>query len=179
MSYQELDLDAMYGPNFKGNFDPHMKNIREGTICEEKHHCLDCGKKPPTRKCYLPEKLHFAFCQATKKIDGKKVICGLRFQVNSPGGCSKHPYNYGQNLIFKENLRGKPLEREAKEGTRKLPEPEKKLEDKGAKHFSVYKQKAQQTAWKKKDEKVGRKPTKTKKPKLQPAPDHKTLQHKK
>ncbi|KAF2662521.1 hypothetical protein K491DRAFT_709878 [Lophiostoma macrostomum CBS 122681] len=169
MSYEELNLNELYGPNFQGDFNPHMRNIREGTEWREKHHCHDC-LKTPSRKCYGLETLHFAFCIAPIEVDGKEVICGTRFKVKSDGGCAQHPYNHGYNLIFKEALRGKSLSPEAKEGTQKEePVTQEVSEDKEPKHYTHYVEKNQKTAWKRKDEKAARVPTKTVR-KQKPAP---------
>jgi hypothetical protein len=121
MSYQDLNLVEAYGENFRNNFNPFTRNIRKGTIMERKHHCTACGNKPPTKKCYDKDVLHYAFCLATVNVDGKDMICGERFEVKSPGGCAKHEYP-DFNVIFKEALRGRELSPEAK-GIRK-PTPE-------------------------------------------------------
>jgi hypothetical protein len=169
MSYQLLDLSELYGPNFQGDFNPHMRNIREGTVWREQHHCGMCDKAP-TKKCYTLDKLHFAFCIAPIDVDGEQVICGTRFKVNSDRGCAQHHYNHGYNLIFKEALRGKSLSPEAKEGAL---EPnvvaQEEPEDKEPKPYTHYIEKNQKTVWKRKDEKAARDPTKVVK-KQKPAP---------
>ncbi|ORY14216.1 hypothetical protein BCR34DRAFT_647127 [Clohesyomyces aquaticus] len=106
MSHFNVDLVQFYGPNFKDDLHVHTRNIRSGARLSRTHHCPVC-KKQPTKRCY--QKLHFAFCLAPIEINGREVICGERFEVDSPGGCFTHPYNWDYNLCFKEAIRGREL----------------------------------------------------------------------
>ncbi|PVI08398.1 hypothetical protein DM02DRAFT_647765 [Periconia macrospinosa] len=80
------------------------QNINTGLASSLGHHCTICSK-PISTSCL--KKLHVAFCKAPKNParpeDGE---CGFRFNVRSPGGCCKHPYNMGFNEDVKAALKG-------------------------------------------------------------------------
>lgn len=125
MSKFGLDLNKIYGKKYKQNFNPQIRNIRTGARAKKAHHCLECSNATKT-SCY--EKLHCCYCVAPitdqkgkvmEDKNGEALICGERFQSNSPGGCFAHPYNHGYNLMFKEARRGKVLSPEAKVVMRK------------------------------------------------------------
>ena len=101
-------LFASYGEGFKGNFNPHTRNVRSGKISSQKHHCKRC-EAPPTKRCYI--NFHIAFClhpvPASKEKDAGTMICGERFAVNSPQGCFSHTYANGCNEAIKNMKLGK------------------------------------------------------------------------
>lgn len=97
-----------YGENFKGNFNPHTRNIRTGKISAQKHHCKKC-EAVPSKRCYLS--FHLVFCleliPESKAKDAPMVICGERFALCSPQGCYTHPFNHGCNEALKNLKVGK------------------------------------------------------------------------
>ncbi|KAK3202037.1 hypothetical protein GRF29_164g1529037 [Pseudopithomyces chartarum] len=101
-------LFASYGEGFKGNFNPHTRNVRSGKISSQKHHCKRC-EAPPTKRCYI--NFHIAFClhpvPVSKEKDAPTMICGERFAVNSPQGCYTHSYANGCNEGIKNMKLGK------------------------------------------------------------------------
>lgn len=180
MSFLELNLEKIYGCNFKDNFDVHMRNIRERTTHRNKHHCGQC-KAPPTKSCYSLNKLHYAFCLAPVEADGIMVICGERFEVKSPGGCGRHPYHScPKNLVFKEYLRGKELSPEAKDVVQKAGSTDSladalqnvKIEDED---YTYYEGLKQATKYEEKDMKIAKRRTRTEARKLPPAMSYKAM----
>jgi hypothetical protein len=106
----ELNLGLLYGPRFRDNFDVLMRNIVSGKLLDKAHHCIDkdCNGKALKRSCWT--KLHIAFCQADildgegnvmRDENGRRIVCGERFNILSPAGCFQHQYAGGHNLDFK------------------------------------------------------------------------------
>ncbi|KAF2713995.1 hypothetical protein K504DRAFT_498790 [Pleomassaria siparia CBS 279.74] len=94
-----------------------VRNTATGAVSKAIHHCGEC-KKVPTQRCY--DKYHIANCEAPSGKSG--APCGVKFTVNSRGGCLKHEYHNGFNLRFIRLRRGQDpdlksrweLEQEAK-----------------------------------------------------------------
>jgi hypothetical protein len=71
-------------------------NNQTGAIGTKSHKCKECNN-PTTKKCL--DNGHVAFCTALlDPSNPSSQVCGVRFNVISPGGCMKHPYNGGHNL---------------------------------------------------------------------------------
>lgn len=100
----ELNLAAMYGPNFGATFVPTIRNIATRAIMARNVHCGSCQRKI-TKQCY--EDLHLGFCTAEmKREEGQMDICGERFVIESNKGCGTHFYHNGYNLDLRAAGKG-------------------------------------------------------------------------
>jgi hypothetical protein len=76
-------------------------SIWEGRKDRAGHHCPNPSCATFNKDCFTT-KLHAAFCLVIVDFSiGQKRFCGLRFAVESPSGCAKHPNSsYSENKIF-------------------------------------------------------------------------------
>ena len=133
MVKHDIDLASLYGELFSKSFNSSTRNIFKGSISSKCHHCGECGK-PAKKTCF--QDLHLAFCIAP--VDNPKYpgeLCGERFTVKSPTGCSTHHYSGsgGANLIFRRACRG--LDFASSDGQTPEPEPEVQPEPEPAPEF--------------------------------------------
>ncbi|KAF3041995.1 hypothetical protein E8E11_002591 [Didymella keratinophila] len=104
MNSWSKDQPVLYGPNFVGDFDPRICNIRTGEIMRGTvHHCSHGEDHNITKACY--NKGHQAFCHEWMAVDGSIVRCGARYKVLS-GGCGTHKM---KNMRDSINLKVKNL----------------------------------------------------------------------
>lgn len=66
----DKEIFDKYGPNWKGFFNPLIRNIRTGAIFTHPHHCPKCKHGPPTRRCY--KHFHLVYCLALVPDKGTK-----------------------------------------------------------------------------------------------------------
>ncbi|KAF2794152.1 hypothetical protein K505DRAFT_222917, partial [Melanomma pulvis-pyrius CBS 109.77] len=78
-----------------------IRNGATGTKTKRTHHCGECGKAP-TAECF--RKNHVDYC--TAPMDNQFGVCGMKFNVLSPGGCANHIYRNGFNLRIRNERRG-------------------------------------------------------------------------
>ncbi|KAF2820724.1 hypothetical protein CC86DRAFT_428571 [Ophiobolus disseminans] len=112
MVKHNFDLPELWGKYYvegmKSGSISKMRNIMNGYVDKEGHHCPVCNAamKPDCIK-----ELHMVFCLVlVSDSDGKgglqASICGNRFPPKSPKGCGIHPYSEGHNACIKAAWKG-------------------------------------------------------------------------
>jgi hypothetical protein len=108
----DLPWCRLYGPAWRSQlWLDSIVSIWDGRKDKAGHHCPDQSCATFNRD-YFNNKLHAAFCLVVITLpDGQECYCGLRFAVESPSGCAKHPNSsYSENKIFSAIKKGPPYE---------------------------------------------------------------------